>query len=79
MDEVHEEIVAVISLMKGTPQLVVKLLYGFGVRILEALRLRVHDMDYDLKQITVRSGKGNKDREPTAFRARMILLISSLF
>ena len=60
-----EEVVSVISLMKGTPHLVVKLLYGSGVRMMEALRLRVQDINYDLKQITVRSGKGNKDRVST--------------
>ena len=58
----REEVASLISLMQGTPHLVVKLLYGSGLRAMEALRLRVHDIDYDLKQITVRSGKGNKDR-----------------
>jgi integron integrase len=38
------------------------LLYGSGLRILEALRLRVQDIDYEFKQVTVRSGKGAKDR-----------------
>lgn len=57
-----EEVASVISLIKGTSNLVVKLLYGSGLRAMEALRLRVHDIDYDLRQITVRSGKGNKDR-----------------
>ncbi len=57
-----KEVVSVISLMKGTPNLVVKLLYGSGLRVMEALRMRVHDIDYDSKQITVRSGKGDKDR-----------------
>jgi site-specific recombinase XerD len=41
---------------------VVKLLYGSGLRILEAVRLRVKDVDYAMKQVTVRSGKGDKDR-----------------
>jgi len=39
-----------------------KLLYGSGLRIMEALRLRVKDVDFEMKQITVRSGKGDKDR-----------------
>jgi site-specific recombinase XerD len=38
----REEVASVISLMEGTPQLVVKLLYGSGLRIMEAMRLRVH-------------------------------------
>ncbi|MBL7178456.1 MAG: integron integrase [Desulfobacteraceae bacterium] len=58
----REEVARVIALMEGIPQLVVKLLYGSGLRILEALRLRVQDIDYEFKQLTVRSGKGAKDR-----------------
>ncbi len=52
----------VIAAMTGTPQLVVKLLYGSGLRLLEALRLRVKDIDFGMKQLTVRDGKGAKDR-----------------
>ena len=48
--------------MSGLPQLVVKLLYGSGLRLLEALRLRVQDLDFEMKQLTVRDGKGAKDR-----------------
>jgi integron integrase len=55
----------VILAMSGTTQLVVKLLYGSGLRLLEALRLRVQDVDYEMKQITVRDGKGAKDRYTT--------------
>jgi integron integrase len=57
-----EEARAVIGAMAGTPQLVGKLLYGSGLRLLEALRLRVKDVDFAMKQITVRDGKGAKDR-----------------
>jgi integrase len=57
-----EETRAVIGAMSGTPQLIVKLLYGGGLRLLEALRLRVKDIDLGMKQITVRDGKGTKDR-----------------
>lgn len=45
--------------------MIVKLLYGSGLRISEATRLRVQDIDFDYNQITVRSGKGNKDRVTT--------------
>lgn len=61
----REEVAQVISLMEGTPQIVVKLLYGSGLRVIEAVRLRIHDIDFKMKQITVRSGKGDKDRITT--------------
>ena len=61
----REEVAQVIALMEGVPQLVVKLLYGSGLRIMEAARLRVQDIDYNFKQITVRSSKGAKDRITT--------------
>lgn len=57
-----EEVARVLALMEGTPQLVARLLYGSGLRIMEAARLRVHDLDFELRQVTVRSGKGAKDR-----------------
>src|SRR5437867_11383819 len=57
-----EEVKQVIVAMSGLPQLVVKLLYGSGLRLLEALRLRVQDLDFEMKQLTVRDGKGAKDR-----------------
>lgn len=61
----REEVAAVISIMEGVPRLVTQLLYGSGLRISEALRLRVQDIDFAYKQITVRSGKGGKDRVTT--------------
>jgi len=42
--------------------LVLRLLYGCGLRLMEALRLRVKDIDFTAGSITVRSGKGDKDR-----------------
>jgi integrase len=57
-----EEVRRVILAMSGTPRLVVKLLYGSGLRLMEALRLRVQDIDFQMKQLTVRDGKGAKDR-----------------
>ncbi|HZR18231.1 MAG TPA: integron integrase [Verrucomicrobiae bacterium] len=57
-----EEAKQVIARMSGVPQLVVKLLYGSGLRLMEALRLRVKDLDFEMKQLTVRDGKGSKDR-----------------
>lgn len=46
----------------GVPGLVLKLMYGTGLRPMEALRIRVQDMDLERMVITVREGKGNKDR-----------------
>ena len=55
----------VIALMSGVHQLIVKLLYGSGLRITECLRLWVQDMDLEMKALTVRNGKGDKDRITT--------------
>lgn len=49
-------------LPKGPSRLVLALLYGTGMRLLEGLRLRVKDVDFNRELVTVRDGKGNKDR-----------------
>lgn len=72
----REEVAAVISLMNGTAQLVATLLYGGGLRIMEAVRLRVKDIDFQMKQLTVRSGKGDKDRL-TTFPATLTPLLQN--
>ncbi len=48
--------------LTGTNWLIANLLYGSGLRLMEAIRLRVKDVDFDYEQIIVRSGKGFKDR-----------------
>lgn len=48
--------------VQGAAALLVRLLYGTGMRLTEGLRLRVKDVDFDRRQITVRQGKGGKDR-----------------
>jgi integrase len=58
----REEVQAVIDALDGPTRLPALLLYGAGLRLLEALRLRVKDVDFGRNQITVRSGKGDKDR-----------------
>jgi len=58
----REAVKRVLALLEGISELVAKLLYGCGLRITEAVRLRVQDVDYGYKQVTVRNGKGNKDR-----------------
>lgn len=56
------EVRAVLGCMHGTPWLVANLLYGSGLRLLEALRLRVMDVDFDSGELLVHHGKGGKDR-----------------
>jgi len=57
-----DEVKRVLAAMSGICQLMAKLLYGCGFRLMECVRLRVHDIDFDRNQITVRDGKGMKDR-----------------
>jgi integron integrase len=57
-----EEARQVIAQVTGPAHLVIKLLYGSGLRLMEALRLRIKDLDFQYLQVTVRDGKGGKDR-----------------
>lgn len=52
----------VLAQISGTAGLMVRLLYGTGMRLMECVRLRVKDVDFEKQQITVRDGKGFKDR-----------------
>jgi len=54
---------AVIAQLSGSYRLMANLLYGSGLRLMECLRLRVKDLDFGYSQITVRDGKGGKDRK----------------
>lgn len=56
------EVRQLLAKVDGVDRLVCTLLYGAGLRLLEGLRLRVHDVDFDRREVTVRSGKGDKDR-----------------
>jgi integron integrase len=58
----QQEVRAVLSQLEGVHALVGGLLYGSGLRLLEALRLRVKDLQFSRLQLTVRDGKGGKDR-----------------
>ena len=53
---------SIIENMEGLPKLIAGLLYGSGLRLSEALRLRVKDIDFEYQHIIVRDGKGEKDR-----------------
>lgn len=56
------EAAALFSHLSGTYKLIAGLLYGSGLRLMEALRLRVKDLDFGYMEILVRDGKGEKDR-----------------
>ena len=56
------EVSAVLGAMSGTPWLMASLMYGAGLRLLECAHLRVKDVDFGRGEITVRDGKGRKDR-----------------
>ena len=56
------EIRQIFGHLHGSPKLMAGLLYGSGLRLMECVRLRVKDVDFALAQITVRDGKGGKDR-----------------
>ena len=58
----REEVTAVLGYLTGTPLLMCSLMYGGGLRLLECCRLRTKDLDLDRGEITVRHGKGGKDR-----------------
>src|SRR3954471_7142125 len=67
-----EEVKSVLSRLQGVDRLFLSLLYGTGMRLAEALRLRVKDVDFAYDQITIRDGKGAKDRVtmlPTSLKA----------
>ncbi len=58
----QDEVRRLLASMDGRPWLLASLLYGTGMRLLECLRLRVKDVDFARSEITVRDGKGGKDR-----------------
>jgi integron integrase len=58
----HDEAHVIIARLDGVNHLIVSLLYGSGLRLMECLRLRVKDVGFSYRQITVRAGKGEKDR-----------------
>lgn len=57
-----DEVIRLLAFLRGEEWLVANLLYGAGLRLREALRLRVKDLDFGYQQIVVRDGKGAKDR-----------------
>jgi integron integrase len=65
------EVRRVLAELDGTYQLIGRILYGGGLRLLESLRLRIKDIDFEGNEIVIREGKGDKDRRtmlPSAIR-----------
>jgi integron integrase len=58
----RDEVRAVLERLDGVPRMMALLLYGAGLRLLECCRLRIKDVDFATNQITIREGKGGKDR-----------------
>ena len=58
----REEVKAVLTHLRNDKWLMASLMYGAGLRLMECLRLRVQDIDFERSEITVRDGKGAKDR-----------------
>ena len=58
----RDEVARLLAMMDGRFGLMASLLYGSGMRLMECVRLRVKDVDFELNQICVRDGKGGKDR-----------------
>lgn len=72
----RDEVTAVLRHLSGANLIAAMLMYGAGLRLLECLTLRVKDIDFGYRQITVREGKGNKDRItvlPTSVEPRLNL------
>jgi site-specific recombinase XerD len=74
----REEVRLVLGEMRGVARLVALLLYGAGLRLMEALELRVKDLDLERAVLTVRAGKGDKDRVTVLPRSAVAPLTAHL-
>jgi len=75
------EVRSVLREMSGTPRVIAVLLYGSGMRVMEAIRLRVKDLEFGLNHIVVRDGKGQKDRRvpfPVSVRPALVTWLSQV-
>lgn len=67
----RDEVARVLGAMQGKHWLMASILYGSGIRLVECLRLRVQDIDFEYQQINIRDGKGSKDRR-TILSSRLV-------
>jgi len=77
LNEMHR----LLSTLNGTPQLIVEILYGTGIRLQEFLNLRIKDVDLHSNRIFIISGKGNKDRItmlPDSIKEKLALHIQNV-
>jgi integron integrase len=74
----RDEVRRVLDRLEGTHRLIAALLYGAGLRIMEGVRLRVKDLDFERREITVRDGKGAKDRVTVLPRSAVVSLRTHL-
>lgn len=77
----QEEVRAVLGQMNGVHRIMAGLLYGAGLRLTECCMLRVKDLDFEAKQVTIRRGKGGKDRIsilPTALKPTLLSHLNSV-
>lgn len=58
----RDEVRCILGYIHGENWMQTGLLYGSGLRLMECLRLRVHDLDFERREVAVRDGKGGKDR-----------------
>ena len=58
----RDEVSRLLNELSAVPQLIAQLMYGTGMRLMEALRLGVKDLDFECSQVVIRAGKGDKDR-----------------
>lgn len=77
----QQEIIAILDKVSGVSGLIIRLMYGGGLRISEAMRLRINDFDFDRANLTVRESKGGKDRNtlfPTSLHSPIRLQIDKV-
>lgn len=74
----HEEVARLLAGLSGQPAMIATLLYGAGLRLMEALRLRVKDLDLERRALVIREAKGNKDRVSVVPQCLLSELTASL-